>query len=488
MAVQSENGWEPGWVGAGDLEWTTVPGTSVTLQIRKGLPLPIMRAFAADYNAHVEPLRDFDSACYTPTNSVSTSNHLNGTGMDLNWQSHAFRVRGTFNAAQIQAIRALLAFYEQIIYWAGDWTDPIDEMHWQMGYNTFDEQDRLRSFIARKIRADGFSTYQRGNAPSDIAAAEVLSRATGLPLARCVVLAPLISKGLRLSECTNPRRIAMWLAQVGHEGDNFNATAEYASGDAYDTRTDLGNTPEVDGDGRLYKGRTWIQITGKANFRSFSLWAYQHGLVPTPTYFVDNPLTLSDMQYAAVGPAWYWTVARASINAYSDRGDVTTVTHLINGGENGLQDRINRYSKAIALGDELLTLLTPNGDDDMAQVPQEEWDRVFREQTQEHESLSMYRTPGEGSIGTWCKIDRNKDLMLHHFYVEWNAIQFGDHDALERIIRVAAGEGANGSEADEKHAVKVLSRVPEAFLTEAIATLEKTNPALLQAFITKNGA
>ena len=51
-----------------------------------------MRAYAADYNAYIEPLRDDDSASYTPTNSVATSNHLNGTAMDLNWNSHAFRV------------------------------------------------------------------------------------------------------------------------------------------------------------------------------------------------------------------------------------------------------------------------------------------------------------------------------------------------------------------------------------------------------------
>ncbi|OHT67777.1 glycoside hydrolase family 19 protein [Mycobacteroides chelonae] len=485
MAPQSENGWEPPWVGADRLEWTTVPGTSVTLQIMKGIPLAIMRAFAADYNAFVEPLRDPDSACYTPTNSVSTSNHLNGTGMDMNWNTHPFRKRGTFTNAQMAVVRELLDYYEDTMFWAGDWTDPIDEMHWQMDYGTFQDQPRLRSFIARKIRADGYSTFRRGNTPSNTGPAEILAAATGLTLARAVVLAPLIAKGLALAECTNPSRIAMWLAQIGHESDNFNATAEYASGDAYDTRTDLGNTPEVDGDGRLYKGRTWIQITGKYNFASFSRWAFGKGLVPTPTYFVDNPLVLSDMQYAAIGPAWYWTVARANLNPLSDRRDLRGATYLINGGYNGLDDRQKRYNLALAQGDRLLELLQSG--DDMASVPQEQWDRVYREQTQEHESLSGYRTPGEGKIGTWCTIDRNDDLMIHEVFVEWRAMTFGHKDSVARIIRSAYGLGADTSADFVDNAKAVLSKIPADHIRAALAWLEQSNPSLLQAII-KNGA
>ncbi|MGC7276887.1 hypothetical protein RA984_20460, partial [Mycobacteroides abscessus subsp. massiliense] len=82
----SSNGWP--MVNGDECTWVTVPGTSVSLQIQNGQPLAILRAFAADFNAYVEPLRDPDSACWTPTNSVSTSNHLSGTAMDLNWESH----------------------------------------------------------------------------------------------------------------------------------------------------------------------------------------------------------------------------------------------------------------------------------------------------------------------------------------------------------------------------------------------------------------
>lgn len=163
--MPSENGWSPSWVGQSELQWTKVPGANCNLQIRTGQPLQILRAFAADYNAYIEPLRDRDSASYTATNSVPTSNHLNGTAMDLNWDSHPFRVRGTFTAAQMKTIRELLEFYEDTIFWAGDWTDPIDEMHWQMGYGSYDNPNTA-SFIKRKIRSDGFSTFRRGPIPA----------------------------------------------------------------------------------------------------------------------------------------------------------------------------------------------------------------------------------------------------------------------------------------------------------------------------------
>nr|WP_234835981.1 hypothetical protein [Sinorhizobium meliloti] len=46
----------------------------------------------------------------------------------------------------------------------------------------------------------------------------------------------------------------------------------------YDARTDLGNTPERDGDGYLYRGRTGMQLTGKDNYRQFRNWCRATGL------------------------------------------------------------------------------------------------------------------------------------------------------------------------------------------------------------------
>lgn len=164
--MPSENGWQPAKAESGQCEWIKVPGTQVSLQILRGIPLQILRAFAADYHAYVEPLRDPDSASWTPTNSVATSNHLNGTAMDLNWNSHPFQVRGTFTPDQMSVIRELLEFYEGTVFWAGDWDSPVDEMHWQMGYDTFTNQVHCQDVIRRKILESGFSTFRRS--PDDV--------------------------------------------------------------------------------------------------------------------------------------------------------------------------------------------------------------------------------------------------------------------------------------------------------------------------------
>lgn len=162
--TNSEDGWP--YVDQGSCTWVTVPGTdpAVNLQIQNGQPLTIMSAFAADINAYVEKLRDPDSACWTEGNSVATSNHPGGTAMDLNWDTHPFQTRGTFSAEQLAIINELLDFYEGTIFWGGRWDDPIDEMHWQMGGDTFNNP-HTADVIARKIRPDGFSTFRRENVP-----------------------------------------------------------------------------------------------------------------------------------------------------------------------------------------------------------------------------------------------------------------------------------------------------------------------------------
>jgi hypothetical protein len=56
-----------------------------------------------------------------------------------------------------------LDYYEDTIYWGGNWRSPIDEMHWQMGYGTYGNPNTA-DFIARKVRPDGFSTFRRDDA------------------------------------------------------------------------------------------------------------------------------------------------------------------------------------------------------------------------------------------------------------------------------------------------------------------------------------
>lgn len=462
----SSNGWP--MVDEGSCTWVTVPGTSVSLQVQNGQPLAILRAFAADFNAYVEPLRDPDSASWTPGNSVPTSNHLSGTAMDLNWNSHPFQILNAgFSAAQIATIKEIQAFYEGTVFWGNDWSDPKDAMHFQLAslanggdINTY-QNPHTADFIARKIRADGFSTFRRGNKP--IGGVPILAAAAGLSEARAVEILPAISDGLKASQCTNVNRIAMWLAQVGHESGSFVYTEEIASGAAYEGRADLGNTQP--GDGVRFKGRSWIQITGRNNYAAFSRWCSGKGLVLSPTEFVDNPKRLAELRWAGIGAAWYWTVARPDINALSDRQDLETVTRRINGGTNGLADRRDRYNRALLQGDALLQLLATS-------EPLDPIEELLMSDLQV-ESLSIYATPGEPLIPI-VRMVQAIDAAEHRKLVEdW--ARTGDADALSRIARTAAGQGKFRDAATIAHAKAVL------------ADIEATNPAVLQEFISQKG-
>lgn len=181
-------------------------------------------------------------------------------------------------------------------------------------------------------------------APDD---AQLLAYAMGesLSLDRYRQLLPAVREALVQSECTNPQRVAQWLAQIGHESGGLKWMEELADGSAYEGRADLGNTEP--GDGPRFKGHGPIQITGRTNHTQVSEWAFSRGLVPSATYFVEFPAELAGDRYGMLGAVWYWIAARPQINALCDAGDTEGVTQCINGGQNGIDDRRARYSRSL---------------------------------------------------------------------------------------------------------------------------------------------
>lgn len=139
-----------------------------------------------------------------------------------------------------------------------------------------------------------------------------------------------------------------FLAQCWHESGALRYVEELASGAAYDTGAKakaLGNTPEKDGDGQKYKGRGFIQITGRANYQAYQDSGFCVGnLMAHPEWLSKSPgHTKSAM--------WFWWKKGLSAVANRDDGGkigediVKQITKKVNGGYNGLAQRLYYYRR-----------------------------------------------------------------------------------------------------------------------------------------------
>jgi putative chitinase len=124
-----------------------------------------------------------------------------------------------------------------------------------------------------------------------------------------------------------PIQRAHFLAQCAHESGGFKWTEEFASGAAYEGRKDLGNIHP--GDGKRYKGRGFIQLTGRINYTQF-----RKGVDDD---VVQNPFIVKTT-YAAETAGWYWKTRKINNLAIDDTQDsVLKVSIKINGkNKNGL--------------------------------------------------------------------------------------------------------------------------------------------------------
>ncbi len=143
-----------------------------------------------------------------------------------------------------------------------------------------------------------------------------------------------------------PHRLAQFIAQLMHESADFRYDREIwgptPAQKRYDTRTDIGNTAALDGDGHLYMGRTGIQITGAANYREFRDWCRK--MEPNAPDFVAKPDIVNTDPWEGLGPLWYWDTRK--LNRYADTGNVEMITRVINGGLNGYADRLDYLTRA----------------------------------------------------------------------------------------------------------------------------------------------
>lgn len=170
---------------------------------------------------------------------------------------------------------------------------------------------------------------------------------------------------------TTRLRVCHWLAQLAHESAGFTRTVENLnySADAllrtWPSRFDaesaaraarqperiantvyadrLGNGPRESGDGWAFRGRGFIQLTGRLNYVAASLAIYSDDRLVKRPELAASPAGAADVA------GWYWSDRR--INRWADHDDIEAVTKAVNGGVIGLADRKERLRKALAAFD-----------------------------------------------------------------------------------------------------------------------------------------
>ena len=162
-------------------------------------------------------------------------------------------------------------------------------------------------------------------------------------------------------------RLAHFLAQTGHESGGFKFKSENLNYSAeilrkvfpkyfpdiviakqYERKPEaiaskvyggrMGNGPEATKEGFKFKGRGYIQLTGKDNYKAFD--------ATVDDDILANP-DLVATKYPLLSAAWFWNSRK--LNAIADQGAtdevVTKITKLVNGGTIGLADRIKHFKE-----------------------------------------------------------------------------------------------------------------------------------------------
>jgi len=160
-----------------------------------------------------------------------------------------------------------------------------------------------------------------------------------------------------------PHRLIQYLAQLTHESGGFRYDRELWGPTPQQLRYErdftkpwskddprnklafqLGNVNK--GDGRKFAGKGPIQLTGRGNVTRFYEWAKLKGF--NPPNFVENPELINTDPWEGLAAIWYWDIGNPtgkSLNRYADQGDNEMITRRVNGGVNGLADRLTKYTQ-----------------------------------------------------------------------------------------------------------------------------------------------
>ncbi len=152
--------------------------------------------------------------------------------------------------------------------------------------------------------------------------------------AKAVAYIPFINSAMVEGDMLTPARQAAFLAQLAHESGELKYMEEIASGADYEGRRSLGNTKP--GDGKRFKGRGPLQLTGRANYTAASA-AFGIDLI-------NHPELAAEPELGFRIATWFWRTK--GLNRLADAGKFERITQIINGGKNGRASRNDYYESA----------------------------------------------------------------------------------------------------------------------------------------------
>lgn len=170
--------------------------------------------------------------------------------------------------------------------------------------------------------------------PNDLTAAQLRAIMPRLKPDRATLFLGPLNRVMEKYEISTPIRRAAFLAQLAHESGELRYMEEIASGEAYEGRKSLGNTEP--GDGKRFKGRGPIQLTGRANYRKAG--------AALGLDLENYPERVADPEIGCQVAGWFWDTRQ--LNKLADEADFRQITRRINGGFNGLEKREAYYKKA----------------------------------------------------------------------------------------------------------------------------------------------
>lgn len=323
----------PGWNGQNDYQATAAPKVQLGSGSYTVQPGETLAAIGARFGISYQALAAF--------NGIADPNRIN-VGQVLQIPSGS----GTIPEAPSAPVSAA----SQYVVQPGDTLSAIGSrfgVSWSdiAAANAISNPNRIYPGQALTIpgvdagKVSGPATVSPSSGPgpvsSGVSVAQLRAIVPTLSAARAEQLLPHLNAAMAEAGINTPLRQAAFIAQLAHESCGLTAFEEFASGAAYEGRRDLGNTQP--GDGRRYKGRGPIQLTGRYNYRAAG--------AALGIDLENNPTRAADIDVGFRVAAWYWN--SRSLNRYADARNFDAITYRINGGYNGKAARDNYYRRAL---------------------------------------------------------------------------------------------------------------------------------------------